>query len=274
MTTRTRRPGPSRGAPAAALLKPSQAPAPRSVDPDPLAGVELPPLPDTPPPLPEGAKLGFDDAPEGAVRAAPLEIPEDELHNPAEVPVDPTTGEAAEIPEVTRAGASDALRRELELAEQLRATEERAAAAEAERDALRENAPMRLEEANDIGGHGPADQADLELHKRAQAAYRKHRHQQLVNGHQAALVQEPTVEVEVESAEERSARLRAEAKAEYERRVAAMPPDEVVYVVGPRPPRPKIAGHTLSIGDVVPGAWAFPRLESWVSTGILVKRES
>lgn len=263
MTASTRRPASRKGAPAAALLSKH---TPRSVDPDPLAGVSLPPLPTTPPPLPEGAVEGFDPPPPGATRAE--EVPEDviDLGHDGEL-VDPTTGKVAVAPGHTAAGKSESLAAELEAAEKIRQAEARADAAEAALEDLRSSTPMDV-----LGNLGPVNQVDPALHKAAQAHYRSQ--QQALRQASSVAVAEPEAPPEPqEDFHERRSRLLGEAKAEYERRVAAMPPEEPVYVVGPRPPRPKVAGHTLSIGDVVPGAYAFPRLESWVSTGILIKRE-
>jgi hypothetical protein len=271
------------GAPAAALLGTSQTPrnpvAPSALQPEeqPDFG-PLPPLPSAPPPLPPGTRAGFDDLPEGAVAAEPLVVPEDADLTPSDVPVDPVTGEEAEIPDVTRAGASEELRAELDAAARIREAEEARDAAIAELEALRANAPMDLEGANDlggpqIGGLGPAGQIDPADHRAAQARYRAFRQQQLVNGPPPAAAPEAPA-VPTETAEDRSIRLRAEARAEYERRVAAMPEDEPRYRVGPRGKRPKVAGHTLEVGDVVPGAAYFPRLSSWTDSGMLVKEGS
>lgn len=208
---------------------------------------------------------GFSDDPEGATAAAPLEIPEDEdLTTP--------TGNNEPAGAFTKVEKDPELKRELELAEQLRAAEERANAAEKELAELRESTPMDLEGANELGGLGPASQVDPAEHRAAQARYRALRQQQLMAGNPEPEAPE-VPEIELESPEERAERVREEAKAEYERRVAEMDPSEPVYVVGPRPPRPKVAGHTLAIGDVVPGAAYFTRLESWVGTGILIKQE-
>lgn len=51
--------------------------------------------------------------------------------------------------------------------------------------------------------------------------------------------------------------------------LAEMADSEPRYVVGLRPPRPRFAGLLLEVGDVVPGAHAWPRLESWVRSGIV-----
>lgn len=269
MTKPARRPGSRTGAPAAALLKSSAAPRPQPVPapvavpaptmadapdgpaPDPVTGVTLPPLPSEPPPLPEGVTEGFAPPPENATTAAELEATESELLEGVgeEVPVDPVTGEAAVIPETHRGGYSEELARELEEAQ------ERARAG---------------------AGQGQANLTHPEEHRQTQAKYRQVAADIRARGdvatvEEAQALQAAAQTVPVETMAERAARLAAEAKAEYERRVAEMPDDEPRYVVGPRPPRPKVAGHTLNIGDVVPGAFAFPRLETWVSSGVLRK---
>lgn len=55
----------------------------------------------------------------------------------------------------------------------------------------------------------------------------------------------------------------------YEALLAAMPDDEPRWVVGARAKRLQVEGHTLSRGDVVPGAHAWPRRDSWVSAGYI-----
>lgn len=47
-------------------------------------------------------------------------------------------------------------------------------------------------------------------------------------------------------------------------------PDQPRYYVGLRPPRPKWGRMLLEVGDLVPGAALWPRLDAWVRSGIVV----
>lgn len=70
--------------------------------------------------------------------------------------------------------------------------------------------------------------------------------------------------------EERAERAHQEAIAVYLKALIEMPADEPRYVVGLRPPRPRFGELVLEIGDVVPGAALWPRLDSWTRAGIVV----
>lgn len=63
-----------------------------------------------------------------------------------------------------------------------------------------------------------------------------------------------------------------QARDEYERRVAAMSPDEPVYVAGNRAPRLKLGDYVLQPGDVVPGAHSWPRREAYERLGRIERR--
>ena len=121
------------------------------------------------------------------------------------------------------------------------------------------------------------DEVDVAEHKRRQQEYRQWV-AKMSSQSPAELRRQDEDEAEpaaapaaVEDLEVRRTRMVSEAATEYRRQVAEMDPAEPRYVVGTRPPRPRVAGHVLAIGDVVPGAHAFPRLESWLNTGILVQ---
>lgn len=62
------------------------------------------------------------------------------------------------------------------------------------------------------------------------------------------------------------------ARLEYQARVAAMGPDEPVYVAGNRAPRLKLGDYTLCPGDVVPGAHSWPRRETYERLGRIERR--
>lgn len=207
----------------------------------------LPPLPTEPPPLPEGAKLGFDDVPEEAAVAAPIDVAELEALEDSEQVIDPVTGQEATNLGVTTGGKDPEL---------------------AARIALAESQAGKIAAPTERSPGVPVNRVELSEHQRLQRAYRQHI---------ATLPREVPVEAAValtepqQTPEDRQAQAAARCKADYEARVAAMSPAEPKYFVGYRPPRPKVCGHTLGIGDVVPGAHYFPRIESWVNTGILVK---
>ncbi|MEO6204534.1 MAG: hypothetical protein ABIO67_04015 [Mycobacteriales bacterium] len=59
---------------------------------------------------------------------------------------------------------------------------------------------------------------------------------------------------------------------EYDRLLAAMPLDEPVYVAGNRAPRLKVGEYVLEPGDIVPGAHAWPRRETYERLGRIVRR--
>lgn len=61
-------------------------------------------------------------------------------------------------------------------------------------------------------------------------------------------------------------------KREYDRLLAAMAPDEPVYVAGNRAPRLKVGDYTLQPGEVVPGAHGWPRRESYERLGRIERR--
>lgn len=61
-------------------------------------------------------------------------------------------------------------------------------------------------------------------------------------------------------------------KAEYNELVAAMKPDEPVYVARNRPPRLKVGAYFLEPGDVVPGAHHWPRREAYERLGRIERR--
>ena len=56
-------------------------------------------------------------------------------------------------------------------------------------------------------------------------------------------------------------------KEHYNRLLAAMAPDEPVYVAGTRAPRLKVGNYVLSPGEVVPGAHHWPRRETYERLG-------
>lgn len=58
---------------------------------------------------------------------------------------------------------------------------------------------------------------------------------------------------------------------EYRALVEAMPADEPRYVAGNRGPKLKVGRYFLKPGMVVPGAHRWPRLETWVRSGQVVK---
>ena len=79
--------------------------------------------------------------------------------------------------------------------------------------------------------------------------------------------------VHLPTPEEIKQREHEEAVGAYLHALYEMGPDEPVYTVGIRPPRPQFAGLVLEIGDVVPGAAFWPRLDSWVRAGIVVPKQ-
>lgn len=79
--------------------------------------------------------------------------------------------------------------------------------------------------------------------------------------------------VHLPTPEERAQRAREEALAAYEAAIIEMAPDEPIYVVGIRPPRPQFAGLVLELGDIVPGAAYWPRLDSWVRAGVVQAKQ-
>lgn len=62
------------------------------------------------------------------------------------------------------------------------------------------------------------------------------------------------------------------ARAEYDRRVAAMHPDEPVYVAGNRAPRLRLGNYVLQPGEVVPGAHGWKSRESYERLGRIERR--
>lgn len=216
---------------------------------------DLPPLPDTPPPVPEGEVLGLPGVPEEATAA--VAIPDVEDLAPSETVVDPVTGAAGVDLGTTKAGRSAELKAELEAADRRRAAEAAALAAGAV------HAPEPVS-----AGRAPVQQARLDEHAEAQRAYKAERDRLR---RQAAPVAEAVdaEELSVETPAEQAARAKAEAKEAYEARVAAMGPDEPRYVATGRAPRPKVCGHVLSAGDVVPGAYLYTRLDSWINNKLI-----
>lgn len=252
---------PTRARQSSSLLSPKKAPAKRAAPrPEPsleeqlLAAdlPELPAFPDTPAPVPEGEVLGLPDAPEGATEAAPIT---EELAVSGETPVDPTTGQEAFVPQTTVAGKSDDLKAEL-------------AAAEAKRQAaLHAAGKLPAPQVRSAGTPVvPMTTTPRTDHEAAQRDYKAHM-AQLRRTPAGTTVVEPDIEasLDTETAEEALRREHAEAKARYEARVAAMSPDEPRYVATGRAPRPKVEGYVLHPGDVVPGAYLFTRLESWLN---------
>jgi hypothetical protein len=61
-------------------------------------------------------------------------------------------------------------------------------------------------------------------------------------------------------------------RAEYDRLVASMPPDEPVYVAGLRAPRLKVGAYTLQPGEIVPGAHRWPRREAYERLGRIERK--
>lgn len=79
---------------------------------------------------------------------------------------------------------------------------------------------------------------------------------------------DPT-EAEAEAATEAE---RASTRAEYDRLLAAMPPDEPVYVAGNRAPRLKVGAYFIQPGEIVPGAHHWPRREAYERLGRIERR--
>lgn len=72
--------------------------------------------------------------------------------------------------------------------------------------------------------------------------------------------------------QDEQAEAKPDPKAHYDRLLAAMPPDEPVYVAGTRAPRLKVGEYTLEPGDVVPGAHGWPRREAYERLGRIERR--
>lgn len=127
----------------------------------------------------------------------------------------------------------------------------------------------------------PVAVATKAAHEKAQREYREHMAflarmasetpAQLEERERAAESPEQAVEVKaLPTPEERAERAQQEAIAVYLKALIEMPEEEPRYVVGIRPPRPRFGELLLEIGDVVPGAAHWPRLDSWVRAGIVV----
>jgi hypothetical protein len=254
------------------LLSPKKAPAKKATPARPAVSLEdellaadmpvLPPMPDTPPPVPEGEVLGFAPEPTDASAAAPIT---EAVEASGEVPVDPTTGEKAYVPETTTAGRSAELKIELEVADAKRQAEKATEIARHEAGRL----PVPTVHSPGTPAN-PMHKVPLAEHDAKQREYKEHMLSLRRNG-AGTIVVEPDIEasLETETAQEARARSVVEAKQRYESRVAAMAPDEPRYVATGRAPRPKVEGHPLQAGDVVPGAYLYTRLESWLNAKII-----
>lgn len=116
----------------------------------------------------------------------------------------------------------------------------------------------------------PVATVPLDEHQDKQRAYRELMARLAAEAPETTVVEVPVVVGP--SAQERAERAAQEALGQYLADLAAMDPSEPVYVVGLRPPRPRYAGLMLEVGDVIPGAAKWPRLESWVRAGIVEHR--
>ena len=87
---------------------------------------------------------------------------------------------------------------------------------------------------------------------------------------------EPELSVEEQAALEVEAFLALtpaeQGAATYFARVAAMDPEEPVYVAGNRAPRLKVGDYTLQPGEIVPGAHGWPRREAYERLGRIERR--
>lgn len=147
-------------------------------------------------------------------------------------------------------------------------SETAANAAEAEQRAVLEHQALVRE--------GKLEDVSLAEHKRRQAEYRAQ-----VEQFAAQVNDIPAPDVEEFPEPSQEEREEARRQEELERQAAwlqayaeALEADrgQPQYVVGSRPPRPKWQGVQLNIGDVVPGAHAWPRLDSWIRTGVVTAR--
>lgn len=121
----------------------------------------------------------------------------------------------------------------------------------------------------------PVTQVSKEEHERLQREHREWMAKMSAQSpgeaaEEDAPAAEETAEViHLPTPEEVAQRKREEAIAAYEAAIIEMKDDEPIYVVGVRPPRPQFAGLVLEIGDIVPGAAFWPRLDSWLRAGVV-----
>ena len=152
-------------------------------------------------------------------------------------------------------------------------SEEQADANEARQRAVLEQQKAVLESQGEEPVQ-PMAQATLEEHQEKQRAYREWMAKmEAQSAAQAATeaTEEAAPEPEPEDPAVVEARALAQWQAEYDAAVQADKDAGVaLYVVGTRPPRPRWNDRQLELGQIVPGAHAFARIDTWVSSGILV----
>lgn len=121
-------------------------------------------------------------------------------------------------------------------------------------------------------GIPPVSQVPVEEHKRLQQENRAFmaRMAQETPAQAAEADAEVPEVVKLPTPEEIAQRKHEEALGCYLAALIEMPDDEPRYIVGLRPPRPQFGGLRLELGDVVPGAAHWPRLDSWLRAGVVV----
>lgn len=128
-----------------------------------------------------------------------------------------------------------------------------------------------------IVGAPPVAQVSIEEHKAKQREYREWLAKMSSETPAQAVAEEQDEVVEplkLPTPEERAERAHEEALGYYLACLAEMPADEPRFLVGTRPPRPRFGGLLLEIGDVIPGAARWPRLDTWLRAGIVVPEDA
>lgn len=116
----------------------------------------------------------------------------------------------------------------------------------------------------------------IEEHKAKQRAYREWLAKMASETPAQAAVEEEDVAevVALPTPEEIAERAAQEALGYYLSCLLEMPPEEPRFLVGTRPPRPRFGGLVLEIGDVIPGAANWPRLDTWLRSGVVVPEDA